>query len=239
MDILNHSSQHEDLQLYPTSENDAGQEAASLLDFYRRHRYLPAPKMPHEEERLRLMRRFGLDDATRKEAIQRISRLAKAYFRTDIVIITLTFSDKQVLAAETDWEGPGVEPSLSSPPRVTGRDPSFCSHNLLQADPQSLMVVDDASNDWRFKGNPFVVENGGNIGSYTAANINLPSKALRPSNNASETQLPEYLPVGSICLIGRQPRKAESFPNESRVALLDFAQMIARERKCSLDHLSK
>ena len=60
-----------------------------LLEFYKHHRYLPAPRGVHEHERLRTIKRYGLDKPARKEAIDRICRVAKAHFKTNTVIITL------------------------------------------------------------------------------------------------------------------------------------------------------
>jgi hypothetical protein len=63
--------------------------AATLLDFYRKKGHFPAPPGPYEEERLRLAHKYGLDAPIRRKAIDRICNLAKKYFKTSSVVISL------------------------------------------------------------------------------------------------------------------------------------------------------
>lgn len=65
--------------------------AEDLRAFYAQNHYLPAPKGPFEEERLRTIKRYGLDRPERKKAIDRICRIAKSHFKTNTVIITRKF----------------------------------------------------------------------------------------------------------------------------------------------------
>lgn len=75
---------------------------ATLLDFYRRKGHLPAPPGPYEEERLRLAHKYGLDQPVRRKAIDRICSLAKAYFRTSAVVISLCVYTLLRLRARAD-----------------------------------------------------------------------------------------------------------------------------------------
>ena len=82
------------------SVSDADAEAAALLEHFRRHGTFPAPPGPWEEERLKLTRKYGLDQTMRRKAVDRICAIAKAYFKTETVIISLTFDDFHVLGGE-------------------------------------------------------------------------------------------------------------------------------------------
>lgn len=74
--------------------------AAALLEHYRKHGTFPAPPGPWEEERLRLAHKYGLDQPVRRRAIDRICAIAKAHFKTKMVVVSLTLDDHQVLGAE-------------------------------------------------------------------------------------------------------------------------------------------
>ncbi|GAA5906724.1 hypothetical protein JCM6882_003285 [Rhodosporidiobolus microsporus] len=199
--------------------------AATLLDFYRRKGHFPAPPGPFEEERLRLAHKYALDQPVRRKAIDRICGLAKKYFQTKSVVISLTFDDYQVLGAERGWGG--EEPGFDVPPRPLTMPNAFCSHAMLQSyrDPKSVFIVADADKDWRFKSNPYTVGNGGGLAFYAAANVNLPV----PEDKRKTADLPPTLASGALCLIDGVPRAAEAFTQEDREVLTDLAAMISRE----------
>lgn len=71
--------------------------AETLLEFYRQKGHFPAPPGPYEEERLRLAHKYGLDQPSRRKAIDRICALAKAYFKTSSVVISLWVSESDHL----------------------------------------------------------------------------------------------------------------------------------------------
>ncbi|BGP31509.1 hypothetical protein JCM10296v2_003274 [Rhodotorula toruloides] len=198
--------------------------AETLLDFYRQKGHFPAPPGPYEEERLRLAHKYGLDQPSRRKAIDRICALAKAYFKTSSVVISLTFDDHQVLGAERGF-GP-EEPAFDSPPRPLELPPAFCTHAMLASyrNPHAVFIVPDADQDWRFKGNPYNVKNGGGLSFYAAANVHLPV-----SSPKRDKGLPPTLASGALCLIDPTPRAAETFSIEERQVLTDFAEMISRE----------
>ncbi|GAA5977708.1 hypothetical protein JCM11641_001384 [Rhodosporidiobolus odoratus] len=200
--------------------------AATLLDFYRKKGHFPAPPGPHEEERLRLAHKYGLDQPVRRQAIDRICGLAKQYFKTKSVVISLTFDDGQVLGAERGWGG--EEPGLDVPPRPLALSPAFCTHAMLASyrDPKAVFIVPDADADWRFKANPYTVGNGGGLSFYAAANVALPVPEADRQQNAN---LPASLASGALCLIDSVPRSAEAFTPEDRAVLTDLAEMISRE----------
>ncbi|GAA5866559.1 hypothetical protein JCM8547_005459 [Rhodosporidiobolus lusitaniae] len=200
--------------------------AATLLDFYRRKGHFPAPPGPYEEERLRLAHKYGLDAPIRRKAIDRICSLAKRYFKTKSVVISLTFDDHQVLGAERGWGG--EEPGMDVPPRPLTMSPAFCTHAMLASyrDPKAVFLVSDADSDWRFKKNPYTVGNGGGLSFYAAANVNLP---VPESDRERSEDMPETLASGALCLIDSVPRAPEDFTEEDREVLTDMAAMISRE----------
>lgn len=91
-------------------------------------------------------------------------------------------------------------------------------------DPHAVFIVPDADQDWRFKGNPYNVKNGGGLSFYAAANVHLPV-----SSSKRDKGLPPTLASGALCLIDPTPRAAETFSTEERQVLTDFAEMISRE----------
>lgn len=91
-------------------------------------------------------------------------------------------------------------------------------------DPHAVFIVPDADQDWRFKGNPYNVKNGGGLSFYAAANVHLPV-----SSPKREKGLPPTLASGALCLIDPTPRAAETFSTEERQVLTDFAEIISRE----------
>ncbi|GAA5841100.1 hypothetical protein JCM11251_008018 [Rhodosporidiobolus azoricus] len=221
-DELSHSSSNGSQTSLPSLHSLT---AATLLDFYRRKGHFPAPPGPFEEERLRLAHKYGLDQPIRRKAIDRVCGLAKRYFRTKSVVISLTFDDHQVLGAERGWGG--EEPGFDVPPRPLSLNPAFCTHALLSSyrDPKSVFIVGDADLDWRFKSNPYTVGNGGGLSFYAAANVHLPV----PEHDRKNSDLPATLASGALCLIDSAPREADSFTQDDRDVLTDLAGMISRE----------
>lgn len=98
----------------------------------------------YETRRAALVRELGLmDDDGNQEAYDRIARLAKRIFGTEIVLITFMDSDRQ-------W----FKSHLGTDMTENRRDQTFCTHTI--ADKKTL-VVEDASTDPRFRANPFVL----------------------------------------------------------------------------------
>lgn len=71
------------------SSSSTGESPADLLDFYRRNGHMPAPKGEFEEERLRTVKRYGIDQPRRRAAVEAICAIAKSYFKTSTVIVSL------------------------------------------------------------------------------------------------------------------------------------------------------
>lgn len=103
---------------------------------------LPPGLGRYEEERLRVVKRFGLDGASRREAIDRCAAIAQAYFRTPTVIISLVLENKQILASEIGWEGDRDEEGNL-------RELPINLDVLQRLDTDDCYVMLDARQDWR------------------------------------------------------------------------------------------
>lgn len=200
------------------SADDRTPEA--IAQHFRENGYLGAPTPGvHEAQRLRTMKKYGLLQPTRRDAVDRVCRIVKSHFKTPTVVLSLILQDHSVLAAEVTCEPPN-----DAAPREVGLNDSLCSHAVSKPAGSECFVVPNASADWRFANNPSVRENGP-LQFYASANINLPVST--DSNRDKDT--PELLPVGSICVIDSRARTSEQFGSESRAMLRDFADLLARE----------
>ncbi|GAA5977969.1 hypothetical protein JCM5350_006284 [Sporobolomyces pararoseus] len=202
------------------------EHATALLNHFREKGTFPAPPGPWEEERLRLAHKYGLDQPVRRKAIDRICAIAKAHFKTKMVVVSLTLDDHQVLGAERGFD-PDGEPTLADPPRPLDIEPAFCTHAMAASyrDPKQVFLVADANKDWRFARNPYSTKNGGGVSFYAAANVNLPVE------DNEKRGLPSTLASGALCLMDgtKTLRDPSEFSEEDRAVLSDLAEMIARE----------
>ena len=95
-----------------------------------------------EAGRQRALDRYDVLDTPPEEAFERIVRLAAHVFEVPIALVTLVDRGRQ-------WFKARYGLSLAE----TARDISFCAHTILSED---TLVVEDASLDPRFAGNPMV-----------------------------------------------------------------------------------
>jgi EAL domain-containing protein (putative c-di-GMP-specific phosphodiesterase class I) len=99
----------------------------------------------YEARRAALVRELGvMDDESGQEAYDRIARLAKRVFGTEIVLITFIDSDRQLFRSHI-----GTEMTENR------RDRTFCTHTIGQ---NRTLVVEDATHDPRFSASPFVLD---------------------------------------------------------------------------------
>lgn len=99
----------------------------------------------HEENRLQLLRSYGILDTAPEEEFDDITRAASLVCGTPIALISLVDEGRQ-------WFKSRVGLDLSETPR----DASFCAHAMEQAGP---LVVPNAEKDPRFSQNPLVTGN--------------------------------------------------------------------------------
>lgn len=101
------------------------------------------PAIPSDEtRRLQTLRDLRLLDTPPEERFDRVTRLAKQLFSTQIALVSLIDADRQWFKSRQGLDA-----------QETHRDISFCGHAILD---DKIMVVNDAEQDQRFCDNPLV-----------------------------------------------------------------------------------
>ncbi|MGI9262719.1 MAG: sensor domain-containing diguanylate cyclase [Woeseiaceae bacterium] len=101
------------------------------------------PAIPaNERQRLKTLRDLKLLDTPPEERFDRVTRLAKQVFSTEIALVSLVDADRQWFKSRQGLDA-----------EETHRDISFCGHAILD---DEIMVVNDATSDDRFCDNPLV-----------------------------------------------------------------------------------
>ncbi|MDH3441630.1 MAG: diguanylate cyclase [Gammaproteobacteria bacterium] len=96
----------------------------------------------NERQRLKTLRDLKLLDTPPEERFDRVTRLAKQVFSTEIALVSLVDADRQWFKSRQGLDA-----------EETPRDISFCGHAILD---DKIMVVNDATSDDRFCDNPLV-----------------------------------------------------------------------------------
>ena len=146
-----------------------------------------------ESERLRALEEYQILDSTPEKEFDEIVELASAMFDAPISFISLIESDRQ-------W----FKSIKGLPVREAERKYAFCDYTIKQ--PGEVMVVNDATDDERFKNNPYVIEN---------------PKIRFYAGTALVTD--DDLPIGTMCVIDDKPR---DFTEEEAKILKIFAKRI-------------
>ncbi|GGB93522.1 GAF domain-containing protein [Pseudoduganella buxea] len=157
-----------------------------------------APAYPvgrDEATRLVALAASGLIDSPAEARFDRIVRLAAAVTGSPIALISLLTAERQWFKARVGLEA-----------QQTPREWAFCSHAILEHQP---FVVEDASADARFAGNPLVQEDP-RIRFYAGV----------PLRDGAGNAL------GTLCVIDREPRKLRAAELQG---LLDLAAIAMEE----------
>jgi len=102
-----------------------------------------SPATPaNEKQRLQTLRDLRLLDTPPEERFDRVTRLARQVFGTQIALVSLVDADRQWFKSRQGLDA-----------TETPRDISFCGHAILD---DKIMVVNDAIGDQRFCDNPLV-----------------------------------------------------------------------------------
>lgn len=154
-----------------------------------------APLYEREGERLAGLQATGLLDSQPEARFDRFTELAQNVFDVATAVISLIDADRQWFLSKC-----GIDAD------ETSREIAFCAHSILE---DQYLVVEDASQDPRFKGNPLVISDP-YIRFYAGA-------VLRD---------PKGLPLGTLCIFDPQPR---SMTLRDRNALVSMARMVEHE----------
>jgi diguanylate cyclase (GGDEF)-like protein len=152
-----------------------------------------APTLQNEEARLADLENYRIVDTAPDESFDRIARLACAMARTPVALISLIDSDRQWFKSNVGMD------ALETP-----RGMAFCAHAVMEDD---VMIVEDATLDPRFSGNPLVT---GGIRFYAGAPIKSPAGYR----------------LGTLCVVDRVARRMEP---RTREILKDMAAMVVSE----------
>lgn len=162
----------------------------------------PAAALPaNESERLARLRELEVLDTLPEKVYDDITALAQAICGTQIALITLVDEHRQ-------W----FKSRLGIAAAETPREVAFCAHAILR--PQEVMVVEDARNDMRFRGNPLVVPEGP-VRFYAGAPI----------------VTDDGLALGTVCVIDGESRRIEPLQVDALRRLSDLVATLLLHEK--------
>ena len=141
--------------------------------------WLRAALPDDEPARLAALHSLGLLDTRPDDRFDRVARIAAELFDMPVVLVSLVDAERQWFKSCVGMEGTaGTE---------TSRDVSFCAHAIHKPEP---LVIHDALQDERFRGNPLVID-GPRIRFYAGTPLHTP----------------DGFAIGTLCLIDHRPRE--------------------------------
>jgi diguanylate cyclase (GGDEF)-like protein len=157
----------------------------------------PAPRPANENDRQKSLEAMQILETAIEERFERVTRMAARILGTPIAALSLIDGDRQWFKSVL-----GLAASEGS------RETSFCGHVVAHGE---MVLVEDATKDERFVGNPDV-DGGIGIRFYAGCPV----------------RSPDGFTVGSLCVIDREPRTLTASQLED---LRDLAAMVEVEFK--------
>ncbi len=152
----------------------------------------PLPDQAKEKARLDALHRYRVLDTAPERAFDDVTRLASYICGTPMALVTLIDRERQWFKSKVGFDS-----------SETSRDTAFCAHTIQQA---NLLIVENATNDDRFRSNPYVTGDP-HVRFYAGA----------PLITADGHGL------GSLCVLDQKPRQLK---NEQITALEALSRTI-------------
>lgn len=176
----------------------------TLLD----HENSEVQSMKEELHRLQILKSYLLLDTEGEAVFDRITQFASRVFNVPISVVSLVDLGRQFFVSNF-----GLGDAKETPRKV-----AFCAHTILKKD--GVLVVLDATKDFRFRENP-VVTGGPGVRFYAGAPL----------------ISPEGFKLGTLCLVDTKTR--DSFTADEESTLQDLAKMVVDamvcRRQCIMD----
>ena len=166
-----------------------------------------SPISSNEARRLDALWRYQILDSAAEEMFDDIIHVASVICDTPIALMSLIDKDRQ-------WFKSRVGLDVSETPRAH----AFCAHTILG---ENVLVVEDATEDERFAGNPLVTGEP-NIRFYAGAPL------IDRSGHS----------LGSLCVIDRKPKKLSAVQSSTLTALSRTIIHLLELRRLSTDMAS-
>lgn len=163
------------------------------------------PMASNERKRLAALRSYRVLDTEAQASYDDITRIASSITLAPMALISLVDSERQ-------WFKSSVGVAVSETPRAV----SFCSHAI--ENPETVMVVNDATKDQRFATNPMVTD----------------APHVRFYAGAPLVGTDGYA-VGTLCVIDRKPRELDRAQLDSLSALARLVVMQLEYRRLACD----
>lgn len=168
---------------------------------------IKAPVGKNEAERLQALLDYKILDTKEDVAFDQLVEMASKICDVPIALVSLIDSDRQWFKANVGLDA-----------KETPRDISFCGHAIHQKD---IFIINEASLDERFKGNPLTT-------GYPHIRFYAGTPLITPEGHA----------IGTLCVIDQKPRELSE--DQKRFLKILSEQVIAQlELKKSLDETKK
>ncbi|MBM2574681.1 hypothetical protein JQC91_00055 [Jannaschia sp. Os4] len=152
-----------------------------------------APTPPNQAARLAAIRRYELGTQSNAGALDGLVELAAQICHCPIALVSIVHEDDQRFEARCGLDADS-----------TGLEASICSHAILQDD---ILEIPDTRLDMRTRDNPLVTDPDDPLVFYAGSQI----------------VTPDGLPLGSLCVLDRKPRRLS---DEQRRALRILADQV-------------